>query len=443
MIGGCGCVRVLFKGDTKGDTLAEMKCEQYKTWCIRNVRVLDPARGVDAVGDLFGAHGQIVDALPSGADPKTFDGTGKVVMPSLIDMHVHFREPGGEAAETLLSGSAAAFKGGVAVMMTMPNTSPPVDTPEAVRFQATAPLFASRGLRVIPSACCTVGRAGREPADLDALAEAGAGAFTDDGSMVDSDDVMEAVMRRAERLGKVVMEHAVVPSIAGDGVIRDCAAARQYGLPIFPPEAETAAVRRDIELCRRTGCALHIQHLSCGGSVDLIRDAQAEGLPVTAEVTPHHLMFAAEDIPGDDANWKMNPPLGNRADVATLRRGVLEGVIGAFATDHAPHTGELKAHGFAEAPFGVIGLETALAATWTALVDESGMAPLVWADRWLGGPARVLGIAVPTMAPGSASPATLFTPRPWTVSVTDIVSRSHNSPFIGRTLGAFVEQMLV
>lgn len=423
--------------------MATIKFEEIETWEIRNVRLLDPARGIDTVGDLCGAYGKIVETLPAGSDPKVFDGTGMVAMPSLIDLHVHFREPGGEAAETLFTGSAAAFKGGVAVLVTMPNTLPPIDTPEAVHLQATAPLFATRGLRIIPSACCTVGRAGHEPANLQALAEAGAGAFTDDGSMVESDVIMETVMRRAAKLGKVVMDHAVVPSIAGEGVIRDCAVAKQYGLSVFPPEAETAAVGRDIELCRRTGCAIHIQHLSCSGSVDLIREAQAEGLPVTGEVTPHHLMLAAEDIPGNDGNWKMNPPLGNRADVAAFRRGILEGVISCFATDHAPHEAEKKARGFAAAPFGVIGLETALAATWTALVDESGMAPLAWAERWLCGPASVLGIPVPTLELGSTSPVTLFHTRPWTVAASDMVSKSRNSPFIGRTLGAVVEAMLV
>lgn len=411
-------------------------------WCVRNVRVLDPARQRDTIADVLSFEGRRVESMPPGVDPVVVDGTGWMAMPSLIDLHVHFREPGGEGSETCRTGSAAAVRGGVAVLVTMPNTTPPVDTPEAVRFQAETPLFPQCGLRILPSACCTRGRAGVVPADLEALAAAGARAFTDDGAMVADDAVMEAVMRRVACLGRVVMDHAVVPAIAGAGMIRACAVAREHGLPVFPPEAETTAVSRDIECCRRTGCAIHIQHLSCAGSVSLIREAQAEGLPVTAEATPHHLMLAAEDIPGNDANWKMNPPLGTRNDMAALRQGVMDGVIGCLATDHAPHAPATKAGGFAGAPFGVIGLETALAATWTALVDAAGMAPLDWAARWLCGPAGVLGIPVPTVQWGSTDPVTLFKPGPWTVSRDDIVSKSCNSPFLGRTLGACVVGLL-
>ena len=249
-------------------------------------------------------------------------------------------------------------------------------------------------------------------------------------------------MRRAAKLGKVVMDHAVVPAIAGAGVIRRCAVSDRFGLAIFPDEAETAAVARDIALCRRTGCAVHIQHLSCAGSVELIRQAQREGLPVSAEATPHHLMLAAEDIPGDDANWKMNPPLGTLADLHALRQAVLEGVISCFATDHAPHEAALKAKGFASAPFGVIGLETALPATWTAMVVEEGMAPQEWARRWLGGPAKILGIETPSFKPGASACTTMFYNEPWTVREEDIISKSHTSPFIGRTLAGSVFGML-
>ena len=412
-------------------------------WRIKGARLLDPASGTDRVGDLCAADGRIVESLPQqGSDVLEFDGEGMIALPGPIDLHVHFREPGGEASETIATGSCAAFKGGIATLVTMPNTKPPVDTPEAVRHQAQARLFPVGSLRILPSACCTRGREGREPADLEALAAAGAAAFTDDGSMVDDDAVMEAVMRRAAALGKVVMEHAVVPSIAGAGVIRDCPAARRLGLAVFPPEAEVEAVARDIALSRRTGCAMHIQHLSCAGSIALIRAAQHEGLPVTAEATPHHLMLAAEDIPGDDANWKMNPPLGTREDVEALRQAVLAGVIGCFATDHAPHAPELKAKGFAAAPFGVIGLETALPATWTAMVEGCGMAPLEWARRWICGPAAVLGIPPPSFAIGAPACAAMVYPEPWTFREDDIASKSRNSPFIGRTFGLSVLGLL-
>lgn len=419
-----------------------VKAKMGETWRVHRARILDPARGIDAIGDVCSEDGVIVESLSYGASPLEFCGEGMIVMPSLIDLHVHFREPGGEASETLATGSSAAYKGGVATLVTMPNTTPPVDTPDAVRFQAAAQLFPLHGIRVLPSACCTVGRAGKVVADLEALALAGAVAFTDDGTMVADDTIMEEVMHRAAKLGIVVMDHAVVPSLAGGGVIRNCETAVKHGLQVFPDEAEIEAVARDIELCRRTGCAIHIQHLSCAGSIALIRKAQEAGLPVTTEVTPHHLMLAAEDIPGDDANWKMNPPLGTRQDVKALRDAVLDGVISCFATDHAPHAAELKAKGFARAPFGVIGLETALAATWTAMVAEAGMKPLDWASRWLCGPAKILGIEAPSFAPGSTSPATMFYAEAWRVSRDDIISKSSNSPFIGHTLAASVFGML-
>lgn len=413
-----------------------------KIWRIKNARILDPALNADYVGDVCGMDGRIVANIPDGVEAVEFSGKGMIVVPGLIDLHVHFREPGGEKSETIATGSSAAYKGGFSTLVTMPNTVPPVDSPEAVRYQLSAQVFPQGGIRILPTACCTVGRAGKEVADLEALAEAGASAFTDDGSMVADDSVMEEVMRRAAKLGMAVMDHAIVPALAGGGVIRECQTARMLGLKIFPDEAETAAVERDIALCRKTGCRVHIQHLSCGASVDLLRAAQNEGLPITAEATPHHLMLAAEDIPGDDANWKMNPPLGKRKDVEQLRQGVLEGVISCFATDHAPHALQYKSRGFAMAPFGVTGLETAIAATWTALVEECGMAPLEWARRWLCGPASVLDIETPSFAIGARASATMFYAKPWTVSEDDLISKSHNNPFIGRTLVGSVFGML-
>ena len=430
------------------------------SWLLRGARILDPAQGIDRIGDLLCVNGEFVDPQSAvcGCDSQILeiDGGGKIVMPSPIDLHVHFRQgaalgsanaakPATSLSETIASGSCAAVKGGFATVVLMPNTEPPIDSAEAIRFQTSAPRHPFSKLQVLATACCTNGRAGKECADLEALAAAGAVAFTDDGAMVADDSVMEEVMRRAAALGLAVMDHAVVPSIARNGVVRDCPAARAHGLPIFPDEAETVAVARDIALCEKTGCRVHIQHLSCGGSVELIRAAQARGLPVTAEATPHHLFFAAEDIPCDDAAYKMNPPLGARADVAALRQGVIDGVISCFATDHAPHSAEAKARGFVAAPFGVIGLETALAATWTALVAsdaQPAIAPLDWAARWICEPAAVLGIEPPTFASGSRSAATILSLESWTVSKSDIASRSCNTPFIGATLAAKVWKML-
>ena len=217
------------------------------------------------------------------------DNQRYVVVPGgLRDVHVHFRDPGTPEAETRATGAAAAAAGGFTCVTTMPNTTPAGDSPAWLREQIED---ASLPCRIAPSACITKGRLGREVADLEVLAAAGAVAFTDDGAFVDDAHVMEEAMRRAAKLGKPVMQHAVIPALLGAGVMRDCAVARKFNLPLMPPEAETEAVRRDIALVRTTGCALHVQHISCAGTVELIRAARREGLPVTGEATPHHLLF--------------------------------------------------------------------------------------------------------------------------------------------------------
>ena len=399
---------------------------------ITAARIVDPTSGRDEICDLFIADGRFAPVPPTlPAHTRRIDGRGRVAVPGLWDIHVHFRDPGAPAAETLASGAAAAAAGGFTTVVTMPNTAPACDTPDWIRYQSDPGL----PVTVLPSACITRGREGREPADLEALAAADAAAFTDDGAMVADDAVMAEAMRRIRPLNRVVMDHAVAPSIARAGVIRDCPLARRLNLPIFPPEAEIDAVARDIRLCRETGCPVHIQHLSCAGSVALIRAAQAEGLPVSAEASPHHLAFAAEDIGDDDGNYRMNPPLGTRADVAALREAVRDGVIAALATDHAPHAPATKAHGFLKAPFGVIGLETALGATYTTLVAGLGMPLRDFIARWTTGPASILRLPAPSLASGAtADLALLDLATPWRVDPTQFRSRSRNCPFAGQTL---------
>ena len=316
-----------------------------------------------------------------------------LTFPGFLDVHVHFRDPGVPEAETTQSGLAAALRGGFAAVVTMPNTSPAIDSPALVTAQldkrdAYAAEHDPTPL-LFPSACITRGRLGREVADLEALADAGAAFFTDDGSYVADDMVMEEAMRRVAALGMCVCDHAMDPKEQGDGVIRDCPLARLHHLPVIPVSAETTAIRRDISICRVTGCRLHIQHISTAEGVALVRDAQREGLPVTAEATPHHLLLSCEAIPRDDANFKMAPPLGNDEDRAELRRAVKDGAL-MFATDHAPHPAAKKSLGFAASANGIIGLETAVPLTWTAMVEEEGMDPDAWARAWWEMPRGIL-----------------------------------------------------
>ncbi len=353
-----------------------------------------------------------------------------VVVPGgLRDVHVHFRDPGAPAAETRATGAAAAAAGGFTCVTTMPNTTPAGDNAAWIREQIDD---ASLPVRIAPSACITKGRLGEEVADLEALAAAGAMAFTDDGSFVSSATVMEEAMRRAAKLGKPVMQHAVVPSILSGGVMRDSPVARRFGLPVMPPEAEIEAVRRDISICRVTGCALHVQHISTAGAVELIRSARREGLPVSAEATPHHLLLSCEDIPGDDANWKMAPPLGTPEDRAAIREAVIDGTISILATDHAPHAPASKQGGFRAAANGIVGLETAAAVTWRALVEEEGMDVRDWIARWTIGPAALIG-----ETPDPDSFTVIDTRADRAVSPGSFKSRSRNQPFTGLSLSAW------
>lgn len=319
--------------------------------------------------------------------------------PGFVDVHVHFRDPGVPAAETTASGLKAAQRGGFAAVVTMPNTMPPIDTPESVRshtLRASSPLL-------LTSACLTQGRQGGCVADLEALAGAGAVFFTDDGSYVRETKVMEEAMRRSAALGRVVSQHALAPGLS-----------------------EADCIRRDLSLCRETGCRLHIQHLSTAAGVELVRAARREGLPVTAEATPHHLLLCQDDIVGDDGNFKMAPPLATREDRAALREAVKEGLF-MFATDHAPHPAATKNCGYANAANGIIGLETAIPITYRVMVEEEGMTESAWAEAWWKLPLEILpagsldGAAVTRVSVGLSR----------RVDVSSFASLSRNCPYNG------------
>ena len=346
-----------------------------------------------------------------------------MTFPGFVDVHVHFRDPGMPAAETRQSGAAAAARGGFAAVVTMPNTTPAGDSPAWVREQLGD---SSLPVRIFPSACITHGRLGREVADLERLAEAGAAFFTDDGSYVAETGVMEAAMRRAADLAMVVSQHAMDPALLAGGVIRDCPLAHRLNLPIVPVAAETEAIRRDLSLCRETGCRLHIQHLSTAEGVALVREAQREGLPVTAEATPHHLLLACEELAVDDASFKMAPPLGNHEDRAELRRAVRDGVL-MFATDHAPHPAARKAQGFVGSANGIIGLETAVPITYAVMVEEEGMPVDAWARAWWEMP-RAL---VRGLAGAELKPTVVMIGEERAVDPAAFASRSRNCPYGG------------
>ena len=402
---------------------------------IRGGRLIDPSANTDEVRDLFIKDGVIVETpadVPAGSE--VIEAKGLVVVPGLIDVHVHLREPGGEDAETIETGSRAAAHGGFTTIVAMPNTKPPLDTPERVAF------VKRRGeevglVQVIPSACITAGRDGRDVADLKALVEAGAGVFTDDGSTVASDETMKRAMTLAAALNMTIMDHAQDREMEKDGVMHEGEFSKHWKLPGIPSEAEIKVIRRDIDLARRTGCAVHIQHVSTKEGAGLIREARARRLKVSGELTPHHLALTDADMKEGDANYKMNPPLRSSADRAALVQAIVDGSLQAFATDHAPHTAAAKARGFLQAPFGIIGLETAVGVTYTELVVSGLMDLGAWIHRWTTGPARVLGLPDPGLKPGAPADVTILDlNKTWTVRSREFLSKSRNTPFEGRKL---------
>ena len=367
----------------------------------------------------------------------------RLTFPGFVDVHVHFRDPGMPEAETTSTGLAAAGRGGFSAVVTMPNTVPACDTPETLRRQIEQSNNPNNRTVLLPSACITKGRLGREVAGLETLAAAGAAFFTDDGSYVADDKVMEEAMNRIAALNMVVCQHAMDPAEQKGGVIRDCALARKLGLPVVSVETETKAIRRDLSLCRVTGCRLHIQHISTAEGVALVRDAQREGLPVTAEATPHHLLLTCDDIPFDDCSsacnssrltlnssfYKMAPPLGNREDRAELRKAVKDGVL-MFATDHAPHPAAKKSLGFLKSANGIIGLETAIPITYAVMVEEEGMPVEDWAKAWYEKPLDVIAPSCVSRIK-SLVPTTVVVGQERTVDVNSFASLSRNCPCHG------------
>ncbi len=338
--------------------------------------------------------------------------------PGFVDVHVHFRDPGVPTAETTATGLAAARRGGFAAVVTMPNTTPACDSVAVMDCQRQAAMDAARSCGaadgwplLFTSACLTKGRLGHAVADLEALAAGGAALFTDDGSYVVETRVMEEAMRRATALGLVVSQHALAPGLS-----------------------EADCIRRDLSLCRETGCRLHVQHISTAEGVALVRAAQREGLPVTAEATPHHVLLCRDDIVGDDGNYKMAPPLATREDRAEVRRGVKDGAL-MFATDHAPHPAAQKDCGYAKAANGIVGLETAIPITYHVMVEEEGMSVEKWAEAWWKLPRSILSPALAAQLNGRMTRVVVGVPR--AVDCTTFVSRSRNCPYQGLVFDAW------
>ena len=408
------------------------------TLVIRNGTVIDQLgeRRADVVvvdGRIAQVGTDVTAPDDATTDVTVLDATGCIVSPGFVDLHVHLREPGREEAETIETGSRAAALGGFTAVVAMPNTDPAQDSVGTIEFVRAQGVRA--GLcEVIPSGCITVGRAGEQLAPLGELAAAGVTLFTDDGNGVQDPGLMRRALEYAKPLGITLAQHCEVASLTKGAVMHEGSCCSHLGLPGWPALAEELMVHRDIELVRLTGAPVHLLHLSTARSVELVRAAKADGLPVTAEATPHHFTLTDTLLESFDAVYKVNPPLRTPADIAAIEAGLADGTIDAIATDHAPHPPEAKEAPLDQAPPGMLGLETALALA----LDELDMpiADVLAALSWK--PAAIARIADRQGRPievGEPANIAVFDPaHEWTVVPAHLASKSRNTPYAGRTL---------
>jgi dihydroorotase len=407
------------------------------TTLITHGTVIDPSQNIEQKLDVLIEDGKIKRIAPSHSSdlvPRDVDqiinATGKYVTPGLIDIHVHFREPGDEEEETIASGAAAAVAGGFTTVCCMPNTKPALDNESQIEFV----LRESERVRlanVLPVGAMTKGRDGKELAELASMHGRGAIAFSDDGVGVADASVMRKSLQYIKMFDGLVMQHCEEHSLSGGSMHAGLVSAA-LGLSGIPAEAEHLMIARDVLLNRTIGCPYHVQHISSAYSVELVRQAKAAGVPITAEVAAHHLLLTDEDCRGYDTNFKMNPPLRTRADIDACIAGVVDGTIDILATDHAPHLAEEKELEFPYAPFGIIGLECALALYIKALVQPSHISWMKLIDMLSTRGAGIIRSNRGTLRPGAIADVTIIDPHmDWTIDKEQFKSKSRNCPFHG------------
>lgn len=413
-------------------------------YLIKNGRVIDPANKIDDILDILISDGRIKKTGKNLNDKAVLiDAGGMIVAPGLVDMHAHLREPGREDEETVLTGTLAAIKGGFTSVACMPNTEPPLDNPAIIKsLKDIIKKDARANVFIIGS--ITEGRAGKRATDFHKIKKEGAVAVSDDGSSVDDEMIMSGALEQSKEEGLLIIAHCEDRKISASGVMNHGFTATKLGLKGIRSESEYERVKRDVELAKRASARIHIAHVSTKESVDIIRRAKTEGIKVTAETAPHYLALTEECCAAYDTNTKMNPPLRSKEDAEELKRGLRDGTIDVIATDHAPHTDSEKDVEFAFAPFGIIGLETALSLSAMELVEKK---VLSWPElivKMSVNPSNILNIDRGSLGKGSIADMVIIDPdKEYAYTKDSVVSRSKNSPFINWILKGRASKVFV
>jgi dihydroorotase len=415
------------------------------TLWIQNARVIDPAAQRDARGDLFVTDGKLVDSLSAAAKKraKKIDAAGLVACPGLVDIHVHFREPGQTHKETIGTGTRAAAAGGFTTVVCMPNTSPVADSAGTIQFINDA-VRRDAVIKVLPTGCITVGMKGAALAPIGSLKRMGVVAITDDGECVQSNELMRRACEYAKMFDLPLMDHCQDASLTHGAVMNEGNVSTRLGLRGWPHAAEDIIVARNVILSEHTGAHIHLQHISSRFSVDIIRRAKQRGARISAEATPHHIALTDESLSGYDTNFKMNPPLRTEADRVALIAGLRDGTLDCVSTDHAPHTDYEKDKEFDFAPNGILGMETSLPITLEILVRQNKFKLAHVVDLMTRRPAELMRLPAGTLTAGAAADICLFDENEkWLYDAKKGFSKSSNSPWSGQTLTGRVKTTIV
>lgn len=404
------------------------------TLLIKNGRVIDPATKYDGVADVLVRDGKIAKVMPDIQETadQTIEAGGCFVMPGFIDLHVHLRDPGFERKETVSSGAAAAAHGGYTTIVAMPNTKPVVDNADVVNYVHNKAKSVTK-INVLQAGAITKKMEGLQLAEIEHMVHAGSPAISEDGKSVMNAWLLQAAMKLAKQLDIPVLSHCEDKNLVNGGVVNADENANRQGLPGITNSVENVIVIRDVQLAKETGAKLHLCHCSTKESVEIVKMAKARGNQVSAEVCPHHFTLTSDDMAPGDTNYKMNPPLRTKEDVEALRQGLKEDIMDVIATDHAPHTKDEKNDSMLRAPFGIVGLETAAALTYTELVLGGYLTPMQMAEKMSWNPARVLGIDKGSLQEGKDADLVIFDPeKTYTIDAAKFASKSRNTPFQGR-----------